>query len=425
MGCESINQRICVVEKHVNVNNSEFQTANASVLPKAPPEIRRVLEDARRHLGNPIAMLDTSYNLLAHTDNPIADDPLWNELIGSGTFSDETVNYFNRSQFIRSVAESEVTVLLRDESQKYDRICGKFFDNNGVQLGDIVAVACEKPFSDGDFDYITALCERISKAIDSHDTFKIVERVFFDRFISDMLNETDPGKIRKAWEDAGYRETFGPYIFAAVADISQYDPTITSIAYLRDKCASAQPEYAYFIYLNNIVILIGRDTETLSVNRDMCALDDYFRRHSIFAGVSGAFQSPFQFRSYYKKALTALNRGMNHPCGINIFNSESFGAEGLLNAAGAVVEPREMCNPILLQMQEYDKTHGTLYLSTVGAYLKSGKKKRLACEQLKIARDGLNRRLAEAEAKFEIDLDDGNLMASLLISLKILERQAG
>ncbi|MDR0916973.1 MAG: hypothetical protein LBN02_07275 [Oscillospiraceae bacterium] len=381
---------------------------------KAEHAAQSILNTAYKLLGNPIVMIDTSYNLLARTENTVSDDPLCNELVGNGRFTHETVDFFNTAGFIQAVAGSDVVALLVCDSLKYDRACAKFFDRDGVQLGSIVVVACYRPFEPQDFVNMALTCEMISEVV-RRDEFRMTERVLSESIIDDLLNAREDGRI------AALRAELKPYIYVAVADVSEYEHTLSHLAYFRDVFSRLQREYRYFIHLNNIVMLISTDHDLININRDLTELSGFFARYRVFAGISSAFAELASFRERYTQALDALNHGMEHNSGQHIFKYDTFRVDSYLNAVKDSAQLRELCNPVVARIMEDDAAHGTRNADTLRAYITCGGNDALTCDRTGLAPEELSAWRREMELRYDIDCDDGNLLFSLLASYKVTD----
>ncbi|MDR1209109.1 MAG: hypothetical protein LBK41_02175 [Clostridiales bacterium] len=294
-------------------------------------KIRRILDETSGALGNPVAFFDTSYRLLAHTDNPVEDDPIWNELIRLGTFSHETVDFFNRAGFIKAYAESETIALMRSDELAYDRINGKIFDENGVQIANISIVACQKPFEAKDYEIIEAACERIAEANRAGGDDRITEQFFSETWLIELLDGGRPDAL----PDAMTRISAG--LRVAVVDVSQYERTVTHLAYFRDTFSKLRSDFYYFVYLNSVVIIMSGADQT-AAELELGALREFFAQYDIYAGVSQPFHNILELRKYYKQAIQALNRGADGNAGGNIFTYKSRGTKSD-NQAGVAEKP--------------------------------------------------------------------------------------
>ncbi|GHU37607.1 PucR family transcriptional regulator [Clostridia bacterium] len=377
--------------------------------------VRRIIDDGFSLLGNPFVMLDVSYKLLAHTNNPVKDDPLWNELMNLKSFSHNTVDFFNRSSFISAVSDADVVTLLKSDELKYDRACGKFFDENGIQLGSITVVACLKPFEPGDFDKISLLCEQISQANRVSADGKISEQFFQPSWLIELLDGDS-----NAVPVPDFCKDLKKNLFAAAVDVSSYENTLSHLAYFRDIFQKMTPAFYSFIYLNNVVILMSSDSPAISVKKDLQAFDKFLRHYNIYAGISGRFHSLSEIRKYYGQAVAALNKGMSCLYGENIFRYETFAMDFALDTIRRNTDLSELCNPTVTFIRDFDKSHGTDYLNVLHIYLLNGKNIKNTCAQIGLTLVELNDKIRHLKTRFEINFDDGNQLSSLLLSIKIL-----
>jgi len=272
--------------------------------------IKYLLNEGYKIMGNPFIMIDTSYNLLAYVEGIVTDDLLFNEIITLGTFSHETVDFFNLENFVAAYAESEVVSVMKSNKLKYDRMNGKLFDKDGVQLGNICVVACMKPFEDGDMELIEIFCEILSVELQNSEFYQKIDRVYQESLLDMLIDgEVKDDNIVKE-KIAELRGRLKANLYIGVIDISQYDHTVTHLAYFRDLFSKIQPEHMYYIHLNNIMAIISTDNETLCIERDLGILREFFAKYKIYAGISGGFQDLFELRKYYKEAINALNCGL-------------------------------------------------------------------------------------------------------------------
>lgn len=386
-------------------------------------KIEDILDVAYEALGNPIVVIDLAYHLIAHTENTVADDPLWNELTTLGMFSHETVNFFNEAKFISAYAESSTVSLMKNDGLKYDRACGIIFDHNGIQLGSIVVKTCYRPFRQEDFKLMEKVCECLAEALQAKGAYDNIVRVFEDEdtVISDLIEDkyVDKDLLEETLERLYANMKRNLYV--AVVDVIQYESTLTHLAYFKDLFKRLQGEYEYFVYLNNIVIIVSTDNATLNIERDLNGLHKFFEKYQIFAGVSSSFQNLMDIQKYYREALTALNYGLSTGLDINIFMYDDFRLEHFLKSVRDTMDIKELINPLALLMQEYDDNNGTDYLELLYAYLLNGRNAPLVAQKLGIEEKDLQRRLEDAKEIFNLDWNNGVRLYSLVASLRILK----
>jgi len=383
--------------------------------------VKYILNTAYEIFGNPIAMFDTSYNLLAYVEGVETDDRLWNELIGSGGFSHETVDFFNTECFIEKCMNSEVVSFLKSDKLKYDRINGKLFDVDGVQLANIIIVACDNTFDEHDPELIEFLCEILSEELQKSEYYEKIDRVYQESIISDLIEGSTKNKELAERNIEDLYKKLKPNLHIAVVETAQYDPTLTHLAYFRDLFRKLQGEFEYYIYLNSIVIIIDTANPILYIKRDLDKLNEFFAKYNIFAGISECFQDLLELKKYYKQAIIALNHGLIYTANRHIFAYDNFKLPAYLDSIKDDVDIEAFCNPIIRYIQNYDKLNKTSFYGIIRAYLAFGKNSHMTSEKLNISEAELSRRLQRIEELFDIDWTDGYAICSISNSIQILE----
>jgi hypothetical protein len=392
---------------------------------KNAENIDTMLYLAYRILENPVVIFDTSYNLLAHTVNTVSDDMLWNELICGGRFSHSTVDGFNRMGFIKDVSDAESVITLTNPLIKYDRMLGKLFDKDGIHIGNILTLGCYRPLKPEDLIYLDKICRRIADGIQKNNILGISNKVFNDIFISDLLNTGDgisEYDINNLYKDLNSN------IFLGIIDICQYERTLTHLAYFKDLFMELQNEHKYFIYLNNIIMLISGDGNVPDAQKHLGSLSKFFSDYDIYAGISDGFQNLFDVQKYYRQALAALNFGLASATGYakqHIFTFGEFRLEYFLSQIKNDADISDLCSPVMRIINEYDKDNKTAYSNIIYTYLSSGKDVSKTAEALNITADVIKEALANIKKLFSLDLfspdnNNNNLELAYIISHKIL-----
>lgn len=383
--------------------------------------INCILREGYRILENPIVMFDTSYNLLAYTEGIATDDRLWNEITTQGTFSLETVDFFNRENFIRDVARSEVVALIKSDKLKYDRADGKLFDKDGVLLANILVLACLKPFGEGDLELIETLCEILSAELQNSDFYHRIDRVYQESLLSELIEGTTGNHEIVMEKVAGLYDGLKSNLYLGVVDITPYDHTATHVAYFRDVFRRMQPEYKYYIHLHNIVAIISTDNARFSVKKDMRQLNDFLIKYGVYAGISGSFQDLKELSKYYREAICALNYGLKSERKQYVFRYDDIRVEHFVCSAKNAGDINRIYSPVIFSIQEYDKENDTSLLELLYTYLLYGKDAKLTCEHSGITQEELAFQIKKLNDAFEIEWENGDMLCNLFLSIKLLD----
>lgn len=274
--------------------------------------VQHILDEAYIIFGNPILAHDMDYKVIAKTEMPITDDPIWNEFETTGMVGHDRLVFFRDECFFEMAANAKKITFLLSDKLKYDRIHGKLFTKNYIQVGCACIVECCHPFEDDTPEFFEILCSILDKELSKSELFRNYGQTYMETLVEKLIeNSIEDINILTAHIESIYIGT-KPNLYLAVADITQCDPTHTNLAYFRDLFKQTQPAFKYAIYSNYIVIIISSDDATLHVKKDLNRLNRLFEQHNIYAGISSCFENLLELRKYYTEAVNALNGGLKN-----------------------------------------------------------------------------------------------------------------
>ena len=381
--------------------------------------IKFILDLAAEILENPIVLIDTSYKLLAHTQCEVSDDPVWNELTTRGKFSHGMVNFFNSENFINAVATTDVITILTSKHLKYDRICGKLYDRDGVLIGSIAVVACYRPFTQEDYARAETICEYLSVELQNSEFYDKLARVFQENLVSDIIDGRHSGKPFTYEEIQEIYSGTKSNLYVGVVDISRYEDTYTHLAYFRDLFYELQSEFKYYIYLNNIVIIMSTDNPILTAEKDLKPLDKFFAKHNLYAGISSSFQDIANLHKHYKDALNALNYGLMSKCSKTTFMYDDYRTDCFLNSIKDTIDISELCSPVIPLIREFDKENGTKYFDVMYEFLMCSRDIAATAKSMGVSYVEIAAEIEKMRELFGIDWTSGDVIFNLFASMKI------
>lgn len=383
--------------------------------------LKHLMGVAYKILGNPIVMIDLCYRCLLYTDIGTTDDPIWNEVFQYGRFSDSTVDFFYTEGFVEISAKADVVYLLKSDQLEHERLCGKLFDEEGMQIGCITVFAFHKPIEPEDYKLVEIICESLSLEIQQSDFYQSMERVFQESVICDLIEgkSFDPQVEEPRIEDL--YTNLKPYLYLVVVDITQYEHTLSHLAYFRDLFERMEKDAKFYIYLNNIVMIFSDDQPSLSVQQKLPELCSLFVKHHFYAGISNSFDNIYELKQYYRQALNALNYGMATDNGQYVFRYDNYKVEHAINLLKHKLNPTECGNPVVATIREYDLEQGTAYYDLLHTYLLSGNNPDITAQKMKLSRGDLHKQLEEMREKFAIDWNDGNQLFGIFFTIKLMD----
>ena len=273
--------------------------------------IQYLLDAAHKIFQNPIAMFDTNYDLRIYTDVS-SDDPLWNELISTGTFSMETQGFFAKECFTEDVANANKLVILKSDKLKYDRILGYVFNRDYIKVGMIVMVGVHAPFGAEDTEAFEKLADKITAEIHDDEYYTAYGRSYHEAIIVKLLDRIIRDPLIYTPHVQILLEGFKDYLYVAVVDITHNnlktgDSHQNMLIHHKKLLENWYPEFKYAVYSDYIVMIMSSKYNEFYQDQFFDREDNPFRRNNLFAGISSSFENPYELREYYDKAVTALN----------------------------------------------------------------------------------------------------------------------
>ena len=287
--------------------------------------IQQLLDAASAILLNPIAMFDMNYFLIAHTD-VVTDDPLWNELISTGTFSLETQEFFASEYFTYYVSNADRLTVLKSDELKYDRVLANAFNRDHIKVANLVMVGCNTELHADDLIAFTAFADKITNKIRDDEHYTEYGRSYHDALFVKILD----GEIKDTRLYAPHVQVlydgFESFLHLAVVDIGQSGARADRLARIKDLLVEKSKSFKFAIYSGYIVMIMSSKHNAFNSKRFLAKYGDFFRENDIFVGVSSGFENIYELRKYYDEAVLALKNSVksnknNGDRRIFVFNS--------------------------------------------------------------------------------------------------------
>ena len=267
--------------------------------------IQDLLDDAQGILLNPIAMFDMYYSLIAYTETE-TDDPIWNELISTGTFSMETQKFFADAYFTLNVSNADRIVVLKSELLKYDRVLAYAFNRNHIKVANLVMVACNTPLTADDFVAFNAFAEKITARIRNDGYYTEYGKAYHNDLIGKILD----GHIKDTRIYAPHIQIlydgFETYLYLAVVRIGAGGASHSKLEHIRELLMERYISFKFAIYSDYVVMIMSSKQEGFDLSRILGKSHDLFEQNDLNIGVSNSFENMYDLRKYYDEAIAAL-----------------------------------------------------------------------------------------------------------------------
>ena len=280
--------------------------------------IQHLLDTAYKVFHNPIVIYDTNYDLIAYND-VACDDPLWNELISTGTFSMKTQEFYAREHFTEDVANADKLVLLKSGELKYDRIAGYVFNRDRIKVANLTMVGSNAPLGKDDQAAFEMLIDKISGEIKNDLYFTALGRAYHEGIINKLLDRViaDP-KIYTPHVQILY-DDFTDYLYLAVAGVKQRNIRRNRLAYYKSLLETRYGTFKFAVHADYVVMIMSSKNKVHPGEWFFGESNNVFEQNNLYVGISSDFENLYELPEHYARAVIALKRGMEGPGGGRVF----------------------------------------------------------------------------------------------------------
>lgn len=411
------------MERSVTISDtSQFLAQNSFILLEAlagESGLQRLIELGSDMFENPILLIDTSLKTLAFSNTKINDDPVWNEYVTSGYASLSSVNYYTANKLSQLVNQSESPFFWTDPYSKYPRIMSKVVID-GKQIALLSIIAHEKPFQEQDLELAVLLSKAIAIELQKNKFIHYSQGVMHENFIEELLTgiTKDSKVIAERIKVLNIR--FRKNLYTLTLDISSFDNSKTSLAYLRNELEQRLPNSKAVVLDDKIVLIISYDNDDQFFKSEIKKLTLFLESYHLYAGMSRCFHSLEEVQEHYFQSLDALRLGILLNKEKNFYVYEDYVIYHFAESSG-VENLRKNCHPSLLKLIEYDRENNTDYTRSLYTFIIHFKNITESAKVLNIHRNTMFYRLEKIESIMDIDLNNSNTFLHLHLSFLILE----
>ena len=283
--------------------------------------IQYLLDAAFNILHNPIVMFDTNYDLKAYTD-VTSDDPLWNEIISTGTFSMKTQEFFAKECFTEDVANADKLVILKSSKLKYDRVLGYIFNSDNIKVANLIMVGCAAPFETEDMEAFEKLTDKITCEIKNDGYFTAYGRAYHEAIINKLLDGVINEPMIYTPHVQILYDGLEDYLYVAVVDVTHSDIHQKELVYFKNLLENMYRSFKYAIYSNYIVMIMSSKHKIFHEEQFFDECNNPFVQNNLFVGISSNFESLYDLREHYDNAVATLKKGIGSSSVQRVFFNE-------------------------------------------------------------------------------------------------------
>ena len=389
-----------------------------------------ILDQAQKMLGNPLIQISLISEgiLLSCNDSVLNSSPGLGRIVSRirrGKLTSTTgvmQGLFDQDSIFRLTGDDRPELLeTYNETLKTNQMTVQVRMKN-MEAAIITVLAAERAFTEIDKKTLLHLGvlvgqELQKKSLYSHNSneikaqflnYLISSRTISDDYIYQMT------QLRSVTE---VKDKFYLMVIESMDDVTQRDANLFSNLLLQ-----IQPILVHGLYLireAELVILFN-----LAEKANIHALIDHVlipkcRKYHLIAGISNMYRDLRETRKYYQQAQKSVSLGAVYKdSDLNYFSD--IAPKEILNFMARQEDLLSFCVPEVLDLLNYDKKNGTALTDTLYVYLENVCSTTPAAKALFIHKNTLLYRIARIKEILHCDMQKGEDVYKLMMSLRIL-----
>lgn len=230
---------------------------------------------------------------------------------------------------------------------------------------------------------------------------------------------SDDAEIAKRLENIHYVPA--KYNLLIVIYTSAMDNLKYSLRHLRTVFGQLFPDDVLLSYNSDIVLLISSRNPDVLPKEKTDALTLLLREHDCFAGISSCFsQIDRSLKNYYVRTMAAAKMARTYNMASRYSTYTDIALLHFIQGGSSTENLRDLCDPRVLRLAEYDRSHSSDYIYTLQCYWHFNQNIQSTCDRLFIHRNTLFYRLKKIRQIADLDVNNPKHLLQFNLSFAIL-----
>ncbi|MDR1069233.1 MAG: helix-turn-helix domain-containing protein [Gracilibacteraceae bacterium] len=391
--------------------------------------LTEMVNEAARIVGNPIIVMDISYNILAYSENVPGNDLWWHEFSKTRHFSHDFISDALRLELTLKTGDNEPFLVTTCAGSAVPKLSSRMVANHRY-IGNIVMRASNTPIENRHFKQLAVISKVTANTIESIYGFKYMGTIQ-EKLLADILDAKDKEQLYIACQNMENicKKDIPAKMRASVvrcrengggSDAANVRRNLVS--YLRFELKSLFVSSCVTCHDDHLVMLNAIEADRVSLTpQQLRLLAEYAEKEKIQIGVSNTFTALHHLPNAYRQGVRALAHAQS---GARISYYADCMFEDMLAACSGMGITANMPHPVLDLLSDHDARSGSELYETLRIYLESGKNIKKCAEQLYLHRSTLYYRLNRIKELTETDIDEPDTSFILLCSYRITQNRA-
>lgn len=398
-----------------------YQLLRASV---NSSDLNDLADCAAKILGNPIIFLDTSYNIVGHSDNKDIEDKAWNESIALGYLSNEVTKEVIRRYrkfYIKISTNNPFEAVLKSSRYKWV-VSNSYFKRHFCGTFDMLCVNEFNMESEIDINTIKIVSDMFAKSMISNENNSMNDIVPYEDVFKDLINGNIKNKIllKNIIVNTELEHVKNFVLISIYFEVFVH----SIVTAFRNKLKFIFYHSWIFYHEDCLLILIEKNRILEKWDKEYMELDGLLRIFSAKACVSDKFEDLSYLYDYYQKNKRAIkfSKELKNPEVLISYSQYKFW--DMVNAAVKSMprkDIKQFVDERILKIREYDKINDTNYFITLMTFLSNNKSYVLTASKLYAHKNTIIYRISRLKEMYDLNFEDQETIFSLYYSCMIMD----
>lgn len=379
-----------------------------------------IINISSKLLKNPIILVDSSFKILAHSDIEYITEPFWIRNINLGYCSYEFISEVNKIKSFKNAPNSIDPFLVMCKESPIKKLVSKVLIDGNL-VGYVVILENIEKFTNTTYEIIKILSNVISEELKKDQVYRNLHGLRYENLLIDILEESIIDETALEERMKSINCSFGNKLCLLVLDISKYNLKENKSNFLKQSIETLFLNYKSIFYKEHVLIILDLDDEKKLediIDKDVIS---FLQKHDIVLVISNFFSHILDLNKHYKQAMKSINIIHMLEINGNIFHHDDLIFYHLLKDMSEDFELMDYCSQSVYKLLEYDMKNNTKYYLTLKTYIEEDKNAIKTADKLFVHRNTINYRLNKIKEIMDVDLDNGDELFIISMSINILE----
>lgn len=371
-------------------------------------------------LGNPVFISDMAHTMLAYTQCVEVPHPSWQTHVVSAQLERNLLRQERDVSTVQGTSSlNRMPIIVDDEDVPFPRII-KTLVCEGRAIGMMVLTSYFHPLGSGDVELMELVSSFVIPNLKKEQFYVSgADRSVENYFIKLLDGAPFPReRVNKRLDILGWKHL--PYVYVlAICFEKEKEAGEDSLAPILQSF-SAPPHCCAFAYNNTIICIYSTAEEVQRWENQHPALSQILEHWKLVAGVSRRFSELNELREHYLESVHALEIGRALERPTCFFTYDFYSVFHMFQELPPGSSIR-YCNQRIRELDEYDRVHNAQLCITLQVYLENTRSLARTADLIFIHRNTVRYRINKCMELLHSDLEDGNEIFCIILSLRILE----